>query len=447
MKRNVKKLHSIITRYLIGGRTYGKLFITSYLPHPIYLAIHKRVTKKKLENIHDKLKKSEKIKIGFYLYTASMWSCNQLYKLFEDDKRFTPMIYICGVPGNAKSEETCHYSETIKYFEEKNYNVTGLYDIKEKSWNRIEKPDIMFLLTPYAGLPPEQFSINNMPLDILLITIPYGIHMLFCDEKKSPYNKFGTLVSWKYFIDTKYHLNNFSQKSRIRGFNAVYSGHPKMDDLQGDTLSKSIANNNDKKIYNIIYAPHYSIRDSGIKNSTFDKNYMYLLEYAKNHPETTSWIYKPHPNLRYQSVKSGLFSSIEDYDAYENAWRNLQNATVSTNETYTDIFMNSDGMILDSGSFLGEYQYTKKPLLYLRREGQSFNDLALNILNVQYSVPGDDFAGIKSFIEEVVISGNDNLLPDRRIFFENNMDYISDNKMSASEFIYEYILNEIGGKD
>ena len=456
----ISTYRKFITNYIcdnserILAHTHKQIFLSSYLPHPIYVKIHQRIANLQLKNIRDKLKKTNTINIGFYLYTASMWSCDQLYKLFRDDKRFNPIIYVCGVPGTNCDEEMCHYYGTIKYFEDKNYNVLGLYDIKGKSWDYIEKPDILFLLTPYSGLPPEQFSINNIPLDIITISIPYGIHTLYCDEKKSSYNRFGTLVSWKYFIDTRYYLNSYSQKSRTHGFNAIYSGYPKMDDLQGDINSKNNikhwrtpTNTDCKKIHKIIYAPHYSIRDSGIKNSTFDQNYMYILEYARDHPKTTSWIYKPHPNLRNQSVKSGLFNSLEEYDAYENAWRELPNATVSSNETYTSLFTSSDGMILDSGSFLGEYQYTKKPLLYLRREGQTFNDLALEILKVQYSVPGDDLEGIKSFIEEVMGADNDYLKQDRELFFKDNMDYISENGKNASEFIYEYILSELAKED
>ena len=43
-------------------------------------------------------------------------------------------------------------------------------------------------------------------------------------------------------------------------------------------------------------------------------------------------------------------------------WNALPNAKVVEEESYLDIFATSDGMIMDSASFIGEYLYVNKPL-------------------------------------------------------------------------------------
>ena len=67
-------------------------------------------------------------------------------------------------------------------------------------------------------------------------------------------------------------------------------------------------------------------------------------------------------------------------------------------------------MILDSASFIGEYQYTHKPMLFLTRDTQKFNALGDQLMEMLYRVDGRDFGGIANFIENVLVKGNDNML-------------------------------------
>ena len=99
---------------------------------------------------------------------------------------------------------------------------------------------------------------------------------------------------------------------------------------------------------------------------------------------------KPHPNLCFAVIEAGLFKSEEDYLAYLQEWDSLPNAKVVTGGYYQDVFKTSDAMILDSASFIAEYQYTHKPMLFLTREGETFNPLGQRILDVSYTADGRD---------------------------------------------------------
>ena len=55
---------------------------------------------------------------------------------------------------------------------------------------------------------------------------------------------------------------------------------------------------------------------------------------------------------------------------YLQAWNDLPNAQVYTGAYYQALFATSDGMIQDSGSFIVEYQYVDKPMIFLTRDTQ-----------------------------------------------------------------------------
>ena len=130
----------------------------------------------------------------------------------------------------------------------------------------------------------------------------------------------------------------------------------------------------------IIWAPHHMIDG---EFSTFQWNYQFMYEFAKAHPEI-SWVVKPHPNLVHTAIGKKVFSSVQSYKDYFQKWDSLPNAKVYTGTYYQAIFATSDGMIQDCGSFIFEYQYVDKPMIYLLTGKENLNDLTKEIyLNYQ----------------------------------------------------------------
>ena len=77
--------------------------------------------------------------------------------------------------------------------------------------------------------------------------------------------------------------------------------------------------------------------------------------------------FKPHPILKPKLYKHALWGK-ERTDAYYHCWETMENTQLEMSD-YIDLFMTSDAMIFDSVSFMTEYLYTKKPALFLCREG------------------------------------------------------------------------------
>ena len=87
---------------------------------------------------------------------------------------------------------------------------------------------------------------------------------------------------------------------------------------------------------------------------------------------------------------------------------------------FIDLFMTSDAMIHDSGSFCVEYHYSGNPVMYIAKDFEEqvaekgeFGQLAMR----QHYV-GRNKEDIIRFIEEVVLQDNDPMRDARRRFVE-----------------------------
>ena len=196
----------------------------------------------------------------------------------------------------------------------------------------------------------------------------------------------------------------------------------------------------------VIIAPHFSVGDTNVLSfSTFDKNMYFYIYLAKKYKDSISFVFKPHPNLRNGLVKHGYMKSIDEYEAYLDEFRRLPNARVQEEGSYLELFDTSDAMIDDSISFVGEYLYTGKPMLFLERPEQRFNELGKKIIDAHYKVKGTDYYGIDTFLEDVVLAGNDTRKAIRQRVYEEELDYAGINGIKASDYIYNDIANALLG--
>lgn len=153
---------------------------------------------------------------------------------------------------------------------------------------------------------------------------------------------------------------------------------------------------------------------------------------------------KPHPNLRNALISKGIMKSIDEYEQYLDMFRHLPNADVIEEGDYLALFDTSDALINDSISFICEYMYVNKPMLFLRREEQRLTELGNMAIESQYNAGGRDYMAIDKFISEVVISGKDYKKAEREHVFEQELDYVRINGRNSAEYVYGDIVNSIG---
>lgn len=410
------------------------------------IELFKEISAKVYETALNCIRKKQVKKIVFLLKDSAEWSCEELYKRFNETSGYEVCVAVAPFFAGSQQAVSKMYLDTVQYFRERKIDTVEMYDIQKnryKSWEEIGMPDIVFHLNPHYKAFAESSNICNFPLSILNVCIPYGI-MIYGNVRQQ-YNQLSHMLYWKIFCETPLHKEMASKYADIGDINVVCSGYVKMDTFFDTCLQekrkiwKISPRADEKKIKKIIYAPHWSIKDAVTGFGNFDKIYKSLYEYVKKNETSTSWVFRPHPMLRVGAVQQGIFKSEEEYEEYLEMWRQLPNAQVIENGMYTDIFESSDAMILDSISFLGEYIYMHKPMLFLTRDRNTFNDFGKELVRVLYKTDGGNLEGIKNFVEKNVIGNEDPMKERREEFFEKYMDYRNQNGMLASEYIKQYI--------
>ncbi|MBR4152856.1 MAG: CDP-glycerol glycerophosphotransferase family protein [Selenomonadaceae bacterium] len=405
--------------------------LANFVAPETYNSFIERVFKKSVELIRRK----DKIKVGFVLYDSSMWSGDDLYNYFAADEKFEPTIFLCLRNDKPKAEiiekEFCH---GVDQFKSRGLNVVAVND---KNFS-VPEQDLLIFLAPYFEPLPLSLRLENISAKTLVMYVPYAISITKFNLYIQPIFN----VVWKAFFTSTMELEDYKERVLTGMPNGLFSGYPKMDIFFKDNadfrFNWKTTQPDAKKI---IWAPHWSIND-GVNIATFQWNYKFLYLFASEHPEI-SWVVKPHPNLFFSAVKSGLFRTTKDFEAYLQAWNDLPNAQVYTGAYYQDIFATSDGMIHDCSSFVAEYQYVDKPMIYLTRSTQNFYNLGEEILRASYLVDGQDLDAIAALIQRIFIEGDDFKAAERKEIFDKYLNYPKYNGMLASEFIYKSIANDL----
>lgn len=396
----------------------------------------------------NEISRKEKINVAFMTYSSCTWIGDELYNILKKSKKFEPYIFVmANYNGQNKRMIKEEYTRTYSFFEEKKMTTVDTYNINFREKNKYKNiPDICIWLTPWINVFDRSFRIDEFSLNTLHMYIPYGFMIADNVKNNFIYHQFNLKIHnliWKDFKESLISLKLAQKYNFIKGKNAIYTGYPKMDvyfkedekiSNVWEKLQKCIGNNFAKKI---IYAPHHSLDpDDEVCFSTFAFNFREIIKIAQKYKHETVWVFKPHPLLKYKSILFGLFKDENEWDMYENEWNSLENAQVVTDGEYSRLFRSSDGLILDSVSFLAEYLYVNKPLLFLRRNEQRFNAFGQMLLNVHYTCDGKNICAIEQFVINMIINNQDDNYKVRKYFFDKYLNYKNALGKNAAQNIY-----------
>ena len=150
-----------------------------------------------------------------------------------------------------------------------------------------------------------------------------------------------------------------------------------------------------------------------------------MIEMTRKYEDKVFFVFKPHPLLR---NRLNLLWGKEKTDAYYHLWDTMQNASINEGD-YIDLFLESDAMIHDSGSFLTEYLYAHKPVM------RTMNDVDPKTMYKAYNEQD-----IEKFIQNV-IDGVDPMKEVREKFYQERL--LPPYGKLASENIVNDIIDSI----
>lgn len=384
-------------------------------------------------------KKEGAINVVFFALFDSVWKYDQLYHLMDEDSRFNPIILVCPIISYGREDMLLNMEKSSNLFLSRGYNVMPAYNPKTRKYVDVRtelKPDVIFYTNPYKGLIDDRYYIDRYP-DILTCYTPYGINE--CNEYKIVYDSLLENLVWKHYLGFTNHIRYAKEYSRVKGRNTVYSGFPGVDRfIHPHTPTKDVWKIKDRNIKRIIWAPHHTITDYAfVHYSTFLEYCDFMFEMAQKYENNVQIAFKPHPLLRNRlELMWGKEKTLE----YYSKWENLPNGILN-NGAYEDLFLTSDAIIHDSGSFICEYLYTGNPAMFLsngKEFNKRYNDFAQDCLKRYYIGKNKD--DIEQFILNI-ITGTDSLKKDRHEFIKTAL--MPPNGKTASENIIDDLINSL----
>lgn len=372
------------------------------------------------------MRKQKIINVVFKIENLGAWKTEELYKLMLGHPRFDPKLYI------TKNMVEDDRENLRAYLDKKGYEYLEIDGINKTVWD-YSYPDIVVFQKPYRDTFDGMMHLLRYH-KTLFIYVSYGMHSSIEEwSYQWPYPQ----KCWQNYYENVVMANEYSRLLHSRIPNSYATGLPIMDELL--TPKELIADQ--WKIHNIhkkriIYAPHHSIDpENEWHTSTFLENGEAILELAKKYSDKIQWTFKPHPLLREKVEKVwGKDKTDQYYDEWSKvSWSQFEKGK------YMGIFKYSDAMIHDCGSFIMEYLYMDKPVMYLMKNEElykTFNASYNKALSLHYQAWNID--EVEAFIRNV-ISGEDSLKDDRATF---KRDYLTPpNHNSASQNILDCILS------
>jgi hypothetical protein len=408
----------------------------------IFLKVQIRQTTYYHQRALKKLKTKDKIKAVFLLIHNAGWKYEGLYRMMEKDERYIPVVVVCPFIIHGEDHMFRSMNQTFDSFFKSGYNVLKSFQENTGKWLDIKKelhPDMVFFTNPYNITRPE-YLISNFQ-KFLTCYVPYGFKVSYLYE--AHYNLPMQNLVWKFFLETDIHKKLSRQYSSNGSQNTLVTGYPGMDIFLSSNVNFiDVWKIKNKKLKRIIWAPHHSIYGKGgtLNYSTFLDFSDFMFDMADRYKDNIQIAFKPHPLLRVNLSKNDVWGK-QKTDDYYNKWKDLSNGQLNEGE-YLNLFFTSDGLIHDSGSFLIEYLYTKKPVMFLWNDDsipERFNEVGKMALTKLYR--GNNNTEIEKFICDIIIDGNDSLKDERISFF--NKIIKPPNQVNASENIFNFLQSAI----
>lgn len=375
-----------------------------------YRAVERR-HRRKVETMRGKTP----VRVVFMAIDVALWKYQHIYELMARDERFLPTIVLSPCVGR---DYEADMASLRSYFSQQgidyvDFNGTPI-DIRRQL-----QPDIIFYTQPYEHLLVDEYDCRHF-YDLLLCYMPYGF---WTSTGKLSYNLHFHNQAWRLYYSSSLHLKEACSVATNHGRNVRVVGYANADDYlmtkHDDSVWKKMDDGRRRK--RVIWAPHFSIMD--VTGFMPRSNFLWMADamvrLAKEYRDSIQIAFKPHPALLTQLYRHKEWGR-EKADEYYALWQSMDNTQIETGQ-YIDLFMTSDAMIHDSGSFAAEYHYSQKPVMFVTKDLNAIlttqSDFGKKAYDQHYI--GKDEADIRRFIERQVLSGDDPMLPQRQQFFSD----------------------------
>lgn len=372
----------------------------------------------KYNRIIKKLKRKSKVRVAFFLFNSDTWKADSVYWALERNSRFYPYVVICPLINKG---DTClkeNLNSCIDLVKQNNYRFLIGFDGNTEGslvFRKLPKFDVIFYLNPNNHTSHRFTILNNT--NSINCYIPYSFNIDNLIEYD--FNNYKLNLMFRIFALSNYHHNQYVQYSEVKGINSFVSGFP-----QFDRYFKPARHNPWKteliKRKKVIWAPHWTLpgyQKTGLDWSCFLDYFDIILKFADKYKSQIEFALKPHPFLFNLLSKDEVWGK-DKTEAYISEWQGRENCQLYLGD-YTDLFLHSDALIHDSGSFTVEYLCINKPVAYTVNSMsflERFNQIGRQSVNLHQKIFNSK--DLEYFIQQV-IDNNDFLEIEKRNFVKD----------------------------
>ena len=358
----------------------------------------------------ERIRQKDTITVVFFASNVSMWHYQGLYEEMLKYPRFKPYIVLSPFNAYTPDQKVSSVKAMRAFFDKKGINYIDYDTDKIKGYDvkGMLKPDILFIPQPYYTVMCKEHRYYRFK-DSLLAYYPYGVNYR---RQRFNYDEDYYNRAWRRYYENEFTRNDAKELSSVGDINVRVVGYPNADEFMKQPTD--VWKPQDKKKKRVIWAPHFTIWGDGwSQNSNFLWMSSLMLDIAEEYIDRIQFAFKPHPRLLSELYKHPDWGK-EKADDYYKQWETMQNGQLETG-SFFNLFMTSDAMIHDSGSFVAEYLYSGNPVMYVIEDLTPLLNVANEFGKMIYSAHyiGKNESDIRLFITETVLSGNDPLKEER----------------------------------
>lgn len=304
-----------------------------------------------------------KIRVAFVVMHRAVWKLDSVFRSMLVHPQFEPFVVIAPQIGVDETYMLAEQRRFEAFFVERGWPVhvgARRADGDAPGTLRHLRPDIVFLTTPHRLTTPAFY--DTALENCLTCYVPYSMDVSHYSNSQTQYNLPFHNVVWKIFAPHRISLRTFQQVQDLGGGNAELSGYPGIESLLEETSGDPWKRQPHSKL-RIIWAPHHTIDVPELPYANFLQYATLFQELVTRHSDTIQWSFKPHPLLKQKLLVEPGWGP-ERTEAYFEFWQHHDSAQLDLGE-YAELFRTSDAMIHDSGSFVAEYLYVDKPVMFL----------------------------------------------------------------------------------
>ncbi|MBR3178465.1 MAG: GNAT family N-acetyltransferase [Clostridia bacterium] len=389
----------------------------------------------KLKTIQAACKETGVIKVAFLNLYRGVFPFQAVFEKMLDDPAFDPWIIV--IPNMIRSEEyrNSNYAATYQSLSEQYGNrVLHGYDLEKGIVHELgDTYQVICFNNPYDNQVHHFHSAGDwIKKPVLTMYANYGFAALNYWSEVIHTDFFNEM--WKVCVETESNMKYLQENEPIKGRNGFLTGYIKMDSMANCKPSK-------RERKKILICPHHTVWGwKTLSISNFIQYADLFLRLPERFPEI-DFIFRPHPLLFENLVAHNVWTQeeVKDYISY---LKSIPNLVYDQSGDYFQTFVDSDAMIHDCGSFIGEYLYTEKPCCYMMQSEEKTRETLLptGIACMDQYYHAFNEQDIMDFIQKVVIDGDDPMKHQREQFSRSELKKYYPN---AANRVIELLKQEI----